>query len=421
VVLTEPLPLGISLDVSDITCLASPAYDDGAISLTMTGGQVPYSFAWTGPSGYTSASQNISGLTTGAYSVTVQDDYGCIITADTVLNLPEPLTIDTVSSNYHGYSISCFGRSDGWLKVIPLTGTGPYAYLWSGPSGFSSTADSIYSLSEGTYIVQVTDKNMCTISDTIDLVSAGQISMTINKWPSNGGGFNINCAGAATGRVDLTPVNAAGTPGYIWSDGNGGASRSDLRAGTHEVIITDANGCSADTSLTLSEPDPLKISFSLTDPYCSDSPDGSIFAGVTGGEGGYTFSWSNGETSQEITGLTAGLYRVTVTDFNSCTVTDSLTLKPVNEICVGIPNAFSPNGDGINEYWDLSRITLYPQSEVIIMNRWGEVVWKSEKGYPDPWNGRDLKGKALPMDSYHYAIDLHNGEKPIVGHVTIVR
>jgi gliding motility-associated-like protein len=245
--------------------------------------------------------------------------------------------------------------------------------------------------------------------------------MTLNIGSSAGGNFNINCNGGATGRVDLSPVNAAGAATYLWSDGLTGASRTDLRAGIHEVIIRDSNGCSADTTLTLTQPDSLVISFSMISPFCPESADGTIFAGVTGGEGAYSFSWSNGQTMQEASGLTAGLYRVEARDFNGCTVTDSLTLAPLNDICVGIPNAFSPDGDGINEYWNIARIALYSEAEVVILNRWGEMVWKSAKGYPDPWDGRASNGKILPMDSYHYAIDLHNGEKPIVGHVTIIR
>jgi gliding motility-associated-like protein len=159
----------------------------------------------------------------------------------------------------------------------------------------------------------------------------------------------------------------------------------------------------------------------MISPYCPESDDGTIFAGVTGGEGAYTFTWSNGQTTQEATGLVSGLYIVEAQDFNGCQLSDSLTLKALNDICVGIPNAFSPDGDGINEFWNITRIAFYGEAEVIIMNRWGEVVWKSGKGYPEPWDGRASNGKALPMDSYHYAIDLHNGEKPIVGHVTVIR
>ena len=420
-VLTQPLPLGLSLSVSDITCLTAPAYDDGAIDLTVTGGKDPYGYAWTGPSGFTSGVQDISNLTEGTYSVIVTDDYGCQADIDTILTLPPSLTIDTLASVYNGFNVRCSGYSDGWLKVIPLTGVAPYSYSWTGPDGFTATTDSIFGLKEGTYVVTVTDGHNCELTEPTTLTSPGRLSMGLDILPSTGGGYNINCAGTATGRVNITPVNAAGTSSYLWSDGGTGASRTDLRAGVNEVIITDANGCTADTLMTLTEPDSLLITFTWVDPFCPESTDASIIADVTGGEEGYNFTWNNGMTTAEITGLTAGFYKVVVADFNGCSVSDSLTLAPVNEICVGIPNIFSPDGDGINELWNITRIALYPEAEVIVMNRWGEMVWKSEKGYPEPWDGRASNGKVLPMDSYHYAIDLHNGEKPIVGHISIVR
>ncbi|HRW27093.1 MAG TPA: gliding motility-associated C-terminal domain-containing protein, partial [Bacteroidales bacterium] len=420
--MTQPEPLGLELVISEITCLNSPAYDDGAINLTVSGGKAPYTYSWTGPSGFTSSLEDISSLTEGTYSVTVTDDYGCTISTDTVLTLPEPLTIEARLSDYNGYSVSCLGRADGWIKVATLTGTAPYEYTWTGPDGFTATlTDSIYALKEGTYTVTVTDSHLCTMTQDISLASPGQLSMILSEGSSNGGSYNINCNGAATGTVIVTAVNAAGTPGYLWSDGQTGASRDNLPAGLHEVIITDANGCIADTSLTLTQPDSLRISFSIISPYCPESNDGSIFAGVTGGEGAYTFVWSDGQTTREATGLIQGLYIVEARDFNGCVIADSLQLNALNEICVGIPNAFSPDGDGINEYWNITRIAFYSEAEVIILNRWGEMVWKSERGYPEPWDGRASNGKILPMDSYHYAIDLHNGERPIVGHVTIIR
>ncbi len=419
--ITEPDSLSLSLAVSDITCLNAPAYNDGSIDLTVSGGRPPYSYSWTGPAGFTSSLEDISALTEGTYTITVTDSYGCSIASDTFLSLPEPISLEPRISDYNGFSISCLGKSDGWLRIIPQTGTAPYSYSWSGPAGFTATTDSIYSLREGTYSVIVTDAHLCSVTQDITLVSPGQLSMTLSIGLSNGGSFNINCNGASSGRVNVTAVNAAGTPEYIWSDGLSGAARDNLTAGYHEVILTDANGCIADTSLTLTEPDSLRISFALISPYCPESNDGSIFAGVTGGEGAYTFTWSDGQTTQEAVGLVQGLYTVEARDFNGCVLSDSLLLKPTNDICVGIPNAFSPDGDGINEFWNITRISFYNEAEVIILNRWGEIVWKSEKGYPDPWDGRASNGKVLPMDSYHYAIDLHNGEKPIVGHVTIIR
>jgi len=85
-----------------------------------------------------------------------------------------------------------------------------------------------------------------------------------------------------------------------------------------------------------------------------------------------------------------------------------------------IHNAFSPNGDLINDVWNIGNINSYPSMEITIYNRWGQTVWKSGKGYPVPWDGRS-NGVELPMDSYHYIIDCHNGTKPVTGTVTIVR
>jgi gliding motility-associated-like protein len=111
---------------------------------------------------------------------------------------------------------------------------------------------------------------------------------------------------------------------------------------------------------------------------------------------------------------------VVVTDANGCSFRDSVMIHPINEICLRIPNAISPNGDLINDEWNIGLKELYPEMEVKIFNRWGELIWKSARGYGVPWDGRS-KGNVLPVDSYHYTIDLHNGSRPLIGHVTIVK
>ncbi len=92
----------------------------------------------------------------------------------------------------------------------------------------------------------------------------------------------------------------------------------------------------------------------------------------------------------------------------------------INEAPLIIYEAFSPNGDLKNDLWNIGNSELYPGMEVTIYNRWGQSVWKSGKGYPRPWDGRS-NGTDLPVDSYHYIIDLHDGKKPLIGTVTIVR
>lgn len=90
------------------------------------------------------------------------------------------------------------------------------------------------------------------------------------------------------------------------------------------------------------------------------------------------------------------------------------------EVFVEIPDAFSPNGDGVNDEWNIKNIEFYPEAEVTVYNRLGQLVWESGKGYPVPWDGR-RQGQDVPVDSYHYYIELHNGRKPVIGTVTVVR
>ena len=143
---------------------------------------------------------------------------------------------------------------------------------------------------------------------------------------------------------------------------------------------------------------------------------------MTGGVIGtdYSYIWSDNSTGRNVSNILRGLYKVIVGDLNGCSVKDSVKVDPLNESCLIIPNAISPNDDLINDVWNIGMIELYPQMEIKIFNRWGEALWRSEKGYPKPWDGKS-KGTELPIDSYHYIIDLHNGSKPIVGNVTIVR
>ena len=91
-----------------------------------------------------------------------------------------------------------------------------------------------------------------------------------------------------------------------------------------------------------------------------------------------------------------------------------------NKMLLIIHEAFSPNGDLVNDVWNIGNSELYPEMEVTIYNRWGQSVWKSAKGYPVPWDGKS-NGAGLPVDSYHYVIDLHKAMRLLVGSVTIVR
>jgi gliding motility-associated-like protein len=236
------------------------------------------------------------------------------------------------------------------------------------------------------------------------------------------GNFNINCSGSSTGSINVNPVNNVGGVVYLWSDGYTDKTRTDLIAGTYQVIILDLNNCNADTVINITEPSAIELTFDVRQAFCPDSPDGEITVSATGGvvAGDYIYRWSNGSSGPTISNILKGIYTVVVTDANNCSVTDSVNMQPQNETCLVVPNAISPNDDNINDVWNIGMRHLYPQMEIKVFNRWGEEIWRSAKGYPDPWDGR-RNGALLPIDSYHYIIDLHNGSKPVVGTITIVR
>jgi gliding motility-associated-like protein len=417
ITLTQPPALEIELIPTHITC-QSAGFDNGSINLTVNGGIGPFNYIWSNGA----VTQDISGLTEGYYSVTVTDINGCQKTDSIRVNLPPSLTYSKALSDYNGFNISCFGLSNGSIQISPTTGLAPFVYSWQGPEGFTKTTKDISDLKSGRYILLITDNNLCTARDTIDMTEPGRLSMIITPSVSISSDYNINCVGEKTGSVTVEAANNAGLVDYLWADGEIGNIRSGLLAGTYKIIITDSNNCQADSTITLTEPDSIRLTFEISQPFCTDMPNGQILLTVTGGSvtTGYTYAWSDNSTGQNITNAVSGLYGVTVTDQNGCSVKDSVNIHPLNEICLVIPNAISPNGDLINDEWNIGLKDLYPQIEVKIFNRWGELIWKSDKGYPKPWDGRS-NGTILPIDSYHYIIDLHNGSKPIIGHVTIVR
>jgi gliding motility-associated-like protein len=413
ITLTQPAPMSVTLQPKDPTCSVQ-----GTVDLVVSGGIGPYSFSWSNGA----TTQNISGLIPGTYTVTVTDINGCIKIGSATLNAPPPVAFTSTLSDHNGYNISCFGSTDGWIKIVTTSGLAPFTFNWTTPDGNLSSQD-ITNLKAGHYHVLITDNNTCQATGDFDLTEPLRLGIDLAIPLSADGIHNIICAGSGTGSIDVNPINNTGAVTYLWSDGHTEKTRLNIPAGTYRVIIMDQNLCNADSTVTLTEPDSIKIAFDVTQALCPDSPDGEIAATVTGGVqgGGYAYLWSDNSTGSSLSNILEGWYWLRITDANSCAVRDSVKMVPQRNTCLEIPNIFSPNGDNINDTWIIGMTDLYPDMEIKVFNRWGELVWKSVRGYAaDPWDGRS-NGIVLPIDSYHYLIDLHNGSKPVLGNVTIVK
>jgi gliding motility-associated-like protein len=289
---------------------------NGSATVNPSGGTPGYTFAWA-PSGGNASTA--SGLCAGNYTCTVTDANGCTTTRSFAITQPPALftTMSTVSA-------TC-GNPNGNATVTVGGGTPTYSYNWSpAPGGGQGTATAT-GLAAGTYVVTVTDLNGCTITATATIVNTGGPTVTITS------SANVSCFNGADGFISCGP--AGGNPPYTynWSPAPGGGQgtpmATGLIAGTYVVTVTDANGCTATATATITQPTALTLSGSQTSVSCNGGCNGSATITASGGTPGYNYSWApSGGNAPTATGLCAGLYTVTVTDANGCVATQQYSI-----------------------------------------------------------------------------------------------
>ena len=151
------------------------------------------------------------------------------------------------------------------------------------------------------------------------------------------------------------------------------------------------------------------VSFDFTEVTCIDNLDGTATAYPAGGNGGYFYEWSNGETSSFNENLLNQYYSVLITDVLGCNGTDSVFITKNLEGCIEPVNAFSPNDDNYNDTWVIDNMDLYPDANVQIFNRWGNLVFEKQSFQPnDPkygWDGK-VKGVLATPDVYVYIAEV---------------
>jgi hypothetical protein len=314
--ITQPPVLNSSAQVvTNVSCSGG----NGCATATASGGTQPYSYLWS-PTGGTG--DTACGLLMGDYTVTVTDANGCS-TASTI-NITQPASM---TANAQALTDAlCTYTNEGSATVAANGGTLPYTYSWS-PTGGS--ADTAYNLSPGPYNVLVTDANGCTATAGAVISSPSAIVPNLQLTA------NVSCNGGSDGCVTVNPTGGTGSYSYDWSTT---WSPCSLPEGTYTVTVTDANGCSTTSSVTVTEPPALIVSLSVTDATCSNCSDGSVASSVSGGTPLYSYYWSTNptQTTPTATGLLPGIYTVCVTDAFGCqtcstdTVDFTVSVKNLN-------------------------------------------------------------------------------------------
>jgi trimeric autotransporter adhesin len=247
----------------------------------------------------------------GSYSVTVSSN-GCFSTSN-----PVTITTTSISISVTLNNPSC-GNDNGSITASISGGTAPYNIQWSN-GDFGPTADSLVA---GQYVVQVTDAAGCFASQVINLNSSNGPSV-LNQFQNN-----VTCNGGNNGVITVNAGGGTAPLSYLWSNGATTSSLFNLSAGVYDLVITDANGCVANASFNVTEPNPVSVSFTSVDPSCGSST-GSLTASVSGGNAPFTYSWSanaGSQTTATASNLSAGIYTVQLTYNSTCQYTAVGTL-----------------------------------------------------------------------------------------------
>jgi hypothetical protein len=339
------LPIGTySVTVTDATnatasgnvTLTAPPVLSGTVSTTCgnpgtatanpVGGIPGYTYLWTNGA----TSQTIVNLPPGQYCVTIMDSNSCGVVACGNTGTGPTISVTTTNTG-------CNGGNTGTATANSSNGTAPFTYVWSN----GGTNQTINNLSAGVYNVTVTDNNGCTGT------GSGTVQSSNNGFPVWLTTTPPSSCSSNNGIITANPQGGVSPYTYTWNNGATTQTINNLGPGTYTVTVTDAVGCSATKTTTLSAPSNVSAWISATDESCPGANDGTATASGMGGTQPYTFLWSNGQSSATITGLSPGNYTVTVSDFYGCSGSASITVNAGTSFALMI-NAQNVSSCGAN-------------------------------------------------------------------------
>jgi len=339
------------------------------------------------------------------YSVRFEGICDTSLTASVLVNVfpaPAPVFLEKDST----------GCTDGMLSRYVVSGLSGSSFTWNTSAGeiIADNGDSImvdWGNNQGMNSVSVfeTTNAGCT-SDTIDTqVDVGGPDVDL-------GSDREICEGIP---AEITPSGS-----FTWLRWHDGSIGQTYSADTTELVgitVFDDYNCTAADSVQVTMYLQPVVNLGNDTTLCGEA---SLI--LDAGNPGAVYLWSTGETTQQIEVFAMEqIYSVDVNYGSICNASGEITVMEcsLSDFFANIPNLITPNGDGRNDTWIFYESSQFPDIEVDIYDRWGKLVYRSEKGYSNPWDGKHMNGRDLPMDSYHYIIKV--GDEYFRGAVTIVR
>ncbi|HXH17877.1 MAG TPA: gliding motility-associated C-terminal domain-containing protein, partial [Chitinophagales bacterium] len=386
-----------SAPFSNAPQLASPAIpvisstpptctSDGSSTISNYDAAMTYIFTPSGPSA--GAGGVISGMAAGTTYTAAANDGSCSSAPSAPFsNAPQlPVPVATIT----GLLTYCTGGT------TTLTASGGTGYVWMDSAGNTISNNDSIIVTEGTYIVEVTNSSSCSDTASASVTELSNLTVIIS------GAMNY-CPGANT------TLTATGGTSYSWSNGSITDSIT-VTQGTYTVTAADA-GCSGTASAVVTELVPAPINLGSDVTACEDS-----LVILDAGSGYTNYVWSNGDTTRFMQPPTTGTYSVTAADANGCTVSGSVNVAFDECITITIPSAFSPNGDGINDIFRV-RSENITEFSMAIFNRWGEKVFETNN-INDGWDGY-YKNEKAEIGVYAYYASINN--RIYKGSITLIR
>jgi gliding motility-associated-like protein len=314
----------------------------------------------------------------------------------------------------NGNSVFCEGES------LPPLIAGGHQVFWFEDSALNSlihTGDTLNltMINSGVYHfwVQYEDISGCiseTTHVTIEITPFLQAEMVSTP---------VSCFGNNDGQAEIVMLNGYPPYQYFWSNGQNTNTAIDLPFGSVSVSVVDSVYCLRTFLTEIENAEPIFIEAEVSGASCLEQGNGgSIVLDVSGGEPPYLALWNNQDEGLELFGLEPGTYDLALTDSKNCAV-DSTFLVGILNDCLEIATVLTPNGDGLNDTWQIRSIEFFPESIIHVFDRNGLTVFHS-KGIYTPWDGR-YGGKILPVGSYFYSIQLSPFHEPYLGIVDIIR
>ncbi|MBC7384229.1 MAG: T9SS type A sorting domain-containing protein, partial [Bacteroidia bacterium] len=324
VTITQPAS-GLTSSIASQTNVLCFANATGVIDLSVTGGTTAYTYAWTktGVPAFTAATQDLSGLSSGTYNVTVTDANNCTTAQAVTITQPASGLASSIASQTN---VACFGNSTGSVSITATGGTATYLYKLD--AGSYQSSNTFSSLAAGSYTITIKDTNNCTTTQAVTITQPASGLTTSIASQTNGG-----CNGSSAGSVTITITG--GTTTYLYKLDAGpyqsSATFSSLTGGTYIITVKDANNCTTQQAVNISQSSSAVVASitSQTNVSCNGAATGSVTLNASGGIAPYQYKRNFGsyQSSSLFTGLAAGTYSFIVTDAFGCNGSLNVTIS----------------------------------------------------------------------------------------------